>query len=93
MLVLLILCINIATILLLIYAKMTICCHRIHLTAHHGQVRPDGIRQRSMVDEGSAQSTAVQEQDVMMDTKVQALLQARIYQQVYQSCAWKVFRN
>lgn len=44
---------------------------RIHLTAHHGQVRPDGIRQRSMVDEGSAQSTAVQEQDVMMDTKVQ----------------------
>ncbi|DBA84824.1 TPA: hypothetical protein ACH3X1_005855 [Trebouxia sp. C0004] len=45
---------------------------RIHLTAHHGQVRPDGICHPTLAGEGSAQSTAVQEQDVLPDTKLQA---------------------
>jgi len=46
-----------------------------------------------MADEVSAQSTAVQEQDLILDTKVQALLQALILWQVYQMCMWTVFRN
>ncbi len=32
-------------------------------------MRPDGIRRPTMADEGSAQSTAVQEQDVIPDTQ------------------------
>ncbi|KAL0048256.1 hypothetical protein WJX82_011270 [Trebouxia sp. C0006] len=44
---------------------------RIHLTSHHGQVRPDGIRHPTTADEVSAHSTAVQGQDLILDTKVQ----------------------
>ncbi len=36
-------------------------------------MRPDGIRHPTMAGEGSAQSTAVQEQDVTPGTMVQAL--------------------
>ncbi|KAL0030448.1 hypothetical protein WJX79_005879 [Trebouxia sp. C0005] len=44
---------------------------RIHLTAHCGQVRPDGICRPTMADEVSIQSTTVQQQDLVLDSKVQ----------------------
>lgn len=77
----------------LVSAKKTTCYCRIHLTAHCGQVRPDGICRPTMADEVSIQSTTVQQQDLVLDSKVQALLQAPIFWQVYQLCMWTVFQN